>query len=148
MEGRHLMTNDTPKRVLPLTPHPDHLRKEAKARLIELKTRIPSARLADVQFTLAREYGFASWPLLMAEVERRCGQRRRTVLCSAWRRRYQNDPLDADEESEAHADFFRVGVAAQVGFFLAAFAAVGLVFLNQSQMHVVHAIFERLTLLP
>jgi hypothetical protein len=59
-------TSNTGKRPLPPLPHPDHLRKEAKARLAELKTRVPSARLADVQFTLAREYGFANWAALQA----------------------------------------------------------------------------------
>lgn len=58
------MTSIAGKRTLPLTPHHDHLRKEAKARLAELKMRVPSARLADVQFTLAREYGFANWAAL------------------------------------------------------------------------------------
>ena len=150
MEERHLMTNDTPKRALPLTPHPDHLRKEAKARLAELKTRIPSARLADVQFTLAREYGFANWAALLAEavrLSRQGGRLRRAFVTAAYARSYHADLLDQDAEAEAHAAFFRIGVATQVGFFLAAFAGVGMVFLTQAQMRTVHAVFERVALL-
>ena len=58
-------------RTLPLSPHPDHLRKEAKARLAEMKSRVATARLADAQALLARDYGFASWGHLMAERQRR-----------------------------------------------------------------------------
>jgi hypothetical protein len=139
------MTNDTPKRALPLTPHPDHLRKEAKARLIELKTRIPSARLADVQFTLAREYGFASWPLLMAEVAQRSGASRFRRLyiagispASFW---------DAEADEEAQAAFFQAGVATQIGFILTALTGVSMLFLTQHQLNVAHAVLERLALL-
>jgi hypothetical protein len=143
------MTNDTGKRMLPATPHPDHLRKEAKARLAELKTRIPSARLADVQFTLAREYGFANWSALQAEAahlaytSRQMRFRRVAAIERFWR------GAEPDSEYESHIAFFRVGVAAQIGFFLAAFAGVGMVFLNQHQMQTAHAIFERLaSLMP
>src|ERR1700690_3229348 len=66
MEGRHLMTNHTPKRALPLTPHPDHLRKKSKARLASLKGRMPSIKLTQVQPTLARKYALANWGVLQA----------------------------------------------------------------------------------
>ena len=69
------MTVNTGKRMLPLTPHPDHLRKEAKSRLASLKGRMPSVRLTDVQLILAREYGFANWGMLQAEVARRIALR-------------------------------------------------------------------------
>jgi hypothetical protein len=119
------MTIQTGKRTLPLSPHPDHLRKEAKARLAEMKTHQPLARLVDAQFALARDYGFASWGHLMAEVMKRGeGPRSRAAALRRWRLRPVFDP---DGEQEAHAAFFRIGVAAHVGFFLTAFAGVMLV---------------------
>jgi hypothetical protein len=65
------MTNHVGKRQLPLLPHPDHLRKQAKARLAEIKAQAPDARLADAQHGIAEEYGFNSWAALQAEVTRR-----------------------------------------------------------------------------
>ena len=54
-----------------LPPHPnlEHLRKQAKDLLHELKQENPALQLADAQHALAREYGFASWPKLKAYVE-------------------------------------------------------------------------------
>jgi hypothetical protein len=54
-----------------LPPHPnlDHLKKQAKDLLDELKQQNPTSKLADAQFALAREYGFTSWPKLKAYVE-------------------------------------------------------------------------------
>ena len=54
-----------------LPPHPnlEHLRKQAKDLLHDLKQRSPVSKLADAQHALAREYGFASWPKLKAYVE-------------------------------------------------------------------------------
>ena len=54
-----------------LPPHPnlEHLRKQAKDLLHELKQENPALQLADAQHILAREYGFASWPKLKAHVE-------------------------------------------------------------------------------
>ena len=49
---------------LPDNPNLDWLRKQAKRRLTELRNANPSAQLADAQFDLAREYGFASWRAL------------------------------------------------------------------------------------
>jgi hypothetical protein len=65
------MTSTTGKRELPAHPHPDHLRKQAKARLFEMRARAPAARLGEAQLVLAQEYGFPSWAALQAEVERR-----------------------------------------------------------------------------
>ena len=56
-------------RQLPAHPSLEFLKKEAKALLAEQQGRDPSARLADVQHALAREYGFPSWPRLKAHVE-------------------------------------------------------------------------------
>jgi hypothetical protein len=138
------MTNDTGRRVLPLTPHPDHLRKEAKARLAELKTRIPSARLADVQFTLAREYGFANWAALQAEVIRRAGaprlRFRRLYIAGISPTRF----WDADDYSETQAAFFRAGVITQIGFLFTTLVGVSMLFVTQHQLRVVHAVFEQL----
>ncbi len=54
-----------------LPPHPnlEHLRKQAKDLLHELQKQNPDLKLADAQHTLAREYGFASWPKLKVYVE-------------------------------------------------------------------------------
>lgn len=54
-----------------LPPHPnlEHLKKQAKDLLHDLKQRNPHTKLADAQYALAREYGFASWPRLKAYVE-------------------------------------------------------------------------------
>jgi hypothetical protein len=54
---------------LPARPNLDHLKKQAKDRLIQLRQRAPGARLADAQHVLAREYGFQSWAALKAHVE-------------------------------------------------------------------------------
>ena len=56
---------------LNLPPHPnlEHLKKQAKDLLHELQRQNPAAKLADAQFALAREYGFASWPKLKTYVE-------------------------------------------------------------------------------
>ena len=55
---------------LPDAPNLDWLRKQAKRRLAELRRRESrSARLADAQFELAREYGFPSWRALKAHVD-------------------------------------------------------------------------------
>jgi hypothetical protein len=57
-------------RSLPPFPNLDHLRKQAKDLLRELKQQDPSLKLADAQqYRLAREYGFASWPRLKEHVE-------------------------------------------------------------------------------
>jgi len=56
-------------RNLPARPNLDYLKKEAKDLLARLQEQDPAAQLADAQFQLAREYGFASWPQLKAHVE-------------------------------------------------------------------------------
>ncbi len=55
--------------ILPPRPNLDHLKKQAKDRLVDLQAASPGAQLADAQHALARDYGFASWPKLKAHVE-------------------------------------------------------------------------------
>jgi ATP-dependent Clp protease adapter protein ClpS len=57
-------------RALPAQPNLERLKNEAKQRLRALRETDSTAKLADVQFQIAREYGFASWRQLKAEVER------------------------------------------------------------------------------
>lgn len=57
-------------RDLPRVPNLDHLKKQAKVLLGELRQLAPTARLADAQRVLARQYGFPSWGKLKAHVER------------------------------------------------------------------------------
>jgi hypothetical protein len=59
-----------PKSALPARPSLEHLRKKAKQRLVKLRASGASARLADAQLLVAREYGFPSWRALKAAVER------------------------------------------------------------------------------
>ena len=56
-------------RDLPDRPDLEHLKKQAKALLRELRQRDANASLADALHALARDYGFASWPKLKAQVE-------------------------------------------------------------------------------
>jgi ATP-dependent Clp protease adapter protein ClpS len=62
-------------RALPAHPNLEHLKNEAKQRLRSLRESDATAKLADAQFQLAREYGFTSWRQLKAEVERRANGR-------------------------------------------------------------------------
>src|SRR5262249_7853378 len=48
----------------------EQLRKQAKERLRETRAAGRSTKLADAQFELARDLGFASWPRLKSYVER------------------------------------------------------------------------------
>lgn len=54
---------------LPEKPNLDWLRKQAKTHLAELRKTTPTAKLAEAQFDLARQYGFSSWRALKAHVE-------------------------------------------------------------------------------
>jgi hypothetical protein len=60
----------TPK-LLPSQPSLEHLRKESKRLLTQLRGRAQSARLADAQLLMARTYGYPSWRALKQEVDRR-----------------------------------------------------------------------------
>ena len=54
---------------LPARPSLEQLRKQAKDRLKSLRAQDAGATLADVQFALAREYGFTNWEDLVHHVE-------------------------------------------------------------------------------
>ncbi|MBI1876517.1 MAG: hypothetical protein HYS05_21865 [Acidobacteria bacterium] len=58
-------------RNLPERPSYEYLKKLAKERLAALRSRNPATRLSDAQLAIAREYGFASWRALKAEIDRR-----------------------------------------------------------------------------
>jgi hypothetical protein len=123
------VTSSNKMRELPVSPNPDHLRKQAKARLAEMRQRAPGARLGEAQLILAREYGFSGWAALQAEVARRAaspaGFRARlrrvpAAIVPFWRMR----------EAEADAMpqiFFRIGMVMQVGGLLVLLGVVGLV---------------------
>ena len=49
----------------------EYLKKLAKERLAALRATDPAAQLAEAQLAIAREYGFASWRALKAEIDRR-----------------------------------------------------------------------------
>lgn len=60
---------DLAARALPARPNLEHLKNEAKQRLEAARKANPRAKLSDVQFKLAREYGFSSWRDLRAGIE-------------------------------------------------------------------------------
>jgi ankyrin repeat protein len=49
----------------------EFLKKRAKERLIELRRKDPSAKLADAQLIIARNHGFPNWRALKAEIDQR-----------------------------------------------------------------------------
>jgi hypothetical protein len=59
-----VMSSDLPDR-----PSLEHLRRQARERLRELRVRKPGTQLADAQHAIARDYGFPSWPKLKAHVD-------------------------------------------------------------------------------
>lgn len=71
-------------RALPAQPNLEHLKNEAKQRLRSLREANPTAKLADAQFQLAREYGFTSWRQLKAEVERHANSTPRPSSVHVW----------------------------------------------------------------
>jgi Domain of unknown function (DUF3471) len=58
----------SPRRQLPATPNLEQLKKQAKERLRDMREAEAAATLAQAQFALARDYGFASWRALKAAV--------------------------------------------------------------------------------
>jgi len=60
-------------RRLPPRPSLEHLKNEAKRRLQALRWLTPATKLAEVQHQVAREYGFANWRELKANVDRASG---------------------------------------------------------------------------
>src|SRR5258708_275414 len=134
------MTSASKKRSLPLIPHPGHLRKQAKARLADMRVKTPTARLSDAQLMLANEYGFANWGALQADVTRRAsgprGQRAslRQADLTPYSERFADAP-DQDAANSTPLDFFRVGVAAQVGVVFVALTGMALVFVAIGPPH-------------
>lgn len=86
-------------RHLPARPNLDHLRKQAKELLLTLRQRTPSSKLADAQYALAREYGFADWPSLKAHV---AGQARHSPLVGTWSERSALQDDSAARELRVH----------------------------------------------
>jgi hypothetical protein len=117
-----------PKRTLPPVPHPDHLRKQAKARLADMRRTMPSARLADAQHRVASDYGYAGWAALQAEVTRRCAgpAGRRAFVRRVHLALLTRGGADADDD-ETQPLFVRAGAVAQIAFLLAVLAGVGTV---------------------
>lgn len=56
------------EKQLPNKPSLEHLKAQAKDLLKELRVGDPSAKLSRAQWTLAQQYGFASWPKLVERV--------------------------------------------------------------------------------
>src|SRR5688572_30606418 len=67
--GRRAKSGGVMSRELPRRPSLDHLKKQAKALLRELRLRQPETALTDAQHALAKDYGFDSWPQLKRHVE-------------------------------------------------------------------------------
>ena len=55
--------------TLPVRPNLEHLKKQAKALLIELREKEPEAQLSNAQFELAKSYGFTSWRAMKAYID-------------------------------------------------------------------------------
>jgi hypothetical protein len=55
---------------LPQRANLEHLRKQAKQKLVLLRHNETGAKLSDAQFALAQQYGFKSWRALKAHVDR------------------------------------------------------------------------------
>lgn len=126
---------DTPRRELPPLPNLDKLKKDAKARLLEMRARTPSARLADAQFLLAREHGFPSWAAMKAEVERMAASpaaadlragKARGALFRAGNRAAKEDETDP----HAPAHFFRTGITMIVAFVLVTLIGFTAIFIS------------------
>ena len=73
-----------------------------------------------------RQYGFANWGMLQAEVARRSGQGRRlrhAIVATLMLRRIRSE-IDPEHDTLA---FFQVGLIAQVGFIIVALTGVAMV---------------------
>ena len=130
------MTGSNGQRQLPPIPHPDHLRKQAKARLAAMRAKAPAPQGWPMpKGLIAREYGFASWAALQAEVAQRAqsprGQWRkvqRAHVAPLYPERFRQDGLLDDEANiQTNLRFFLAGAAAQIGFLFAALVGTGAV---------------------
>ncbi len=66
-------SQDGPQKRLPARPSLEFLRKEAKKLHRSLKEQNPESSLSQAQHSLARDYGFANWAELAAEISRQRG---------------------------------------------------------------------------
>ena len=128
------MTSQNGKRQLPLLPHPDHLRKQAKARLAAMKATEPAAKLADAQRSVAAEYGFDSWAALQTEVMHRTTgalgrriYRRRSLSRVLKPGSLVPDRIWQQPESGSPQTLLQTGIAVQVSFLIAALLGIGVV---------------------
>jgi hypothetical protein len=55
-------------RTLPARPNLEHLKNQARSRLVDMQRHDPAAQLSDALHATAREYGFSSWPMLKEHV--------------------------------------------------------------------------------
>ena len=69
-------------RRLPAVPNLEHLRKQAKELLRELRRQRPQSKLADAQHAIAVEYGCQNWSALKARVEAVDGD---SAFAGTWR---------------------------------------------------------------
>ena len=111
-------------RDLPDRPDLEHLKKQAKALLRELRQRNANASLADALHALARDYGFASWPKLKAHVE------------SGFSRISESSPSPPAASSSSAPLFPRFTGAARRTLFFSRYEAVSLGRLEIAPEHV------------
>src|SRR6185437_4551925 len=99
-----------------------------------------SARLAEAQSVLAREYGFANWAALQAEVAHRAQNTRRG---RAWTRipgRFHWQSLaERDVAMPSQVLFSLSSTGACIGFLAAALLGSGLIFITPPQLKMLHA---------
>ena len=75
-------------RPLPERPSLEYLKKEAKALRRKLQQQRADAKLSDAQHTLARQYGFTTWPRLRRHVE--CSVPRASPFAGTWKANLTN----------------------------------------------------------
>ena len=93
-------------RALPTQPNLEHLKNEAKQRLRTLRETDSTAKLADAQFQIAREYGFASWRQLKAEIERPANSVRKPSPVHVWL--WYDDVTPKDFVGEILEEIFQI----------------------------------------
>jgi ATP-dependent Clp protease adapter protein ClpS len=93
-------------RALPARPNLEHLKNEAKQRLRALRENGSTAKLADAQFQIAREYGFLSWRRLKAEVDRHASSTPRPSSVQVWL--WYDDVTPRDFVGEILQDIFQI----------------------------------------
>ncbi len=125
--------------MLPSRPHLDHLRKQAKTRLGEMRAAQPDARLADAQRALAQDYGFSSWSLLRQEVSRRTGTphapARRRARLGYGAHEQNNALLEQAAQAESHMAFFLSAGGTNIGVMFVIVAIVMSLWVLTSALH-------------